>query len=100
MDQSKLEHAEYLGTSHLIATQSLVHYNNYVFKLATRRFPERGEFMEFGPGFGDFTGRFLAEGAKIDVVEIEPQFHPVLATTFAHKVASSSTSSRGRTTRF
>jgi SAM-dependent methyltransferase len=88
MDKHELEHAEYLGTSHLIATRSLVHYNDYVFKLATRRFPKNGEFMEFGPGLGDFTGRFLAEGIKIDVVEIERQFHPVLAR-LSRKVAAS-----------
>lgn len=88
MEQPDLKHAEYLGTSHLIATQSLVHYNNYVFKLATRRFPKHGEFMEFGPGLGDFTGRFQKAGNKIDVVEIETQFHPVLAK-LSRKVASS-----------
>jgi SAM-dependent methyltransferase len=88
MEQPDLKHAEYLGTSHLIATRSLVHYNNYVFKLATRRFPEHGEFMEFGPGLGDFTGRFQAAGTMIDVVEIEPQFHQVLGK-LARKVASS-----------
>lgn len=88
MDKHDLGHAEYLGTSHLVATQSLVHYNDYVFKLATRRFPKNGEFMEFGPGLGDFTGRFRKAGILIDVVEIERQFHPVLAR-LARKVASS-----------
>jgi SAM-dependent methyltransferase len=79
MEQHDLGHAAYLGTSHLIATQSLVHYNDYVFRLATSKFPKNGEFMEFGPGLGDFAGRFQKAGISIDVVEIERQFHPVLA---------------------
>lgn len=88
MDSRDLDKAEYLGTSHLIATQSLVHYNDYVFKLATNKFPEQGEILELGPGLGDFTGRFLNSGKKIDVVETERQFHPVLAK-LARKVAGS-----------
>lgn len=88
MDSHDLQKAEYLGTSHLIATRSLVHYNDYVFKLATRKFPKNGEFMEFGPGLGDFAGRFQRAGILIDVVEIERQFHPVLAR-LSRKVAGS-----------
>jgi SAM-dependent methyltransferase len=88
MEGHELHKAEYLGTSHLIATRSLVHYNDYVFRLATRKFPKRGEILEFGPGLGDFTGRFKDSGSTIDVVEIEPQFHPVLAK-LSRKVAGS-----------
>ncbi|HEX4049244.1 MAG TPA: hypothetical protein VH309_15460, partial [Elusimicrobiota bacterium] len=65
MEDHGLEGAAYLGTSHLIATQSLIHYNDYVFRLATRRFPKKGEILEFGPGLGDFTGRFQKAGTAI-----------------------------------
>ena len=85
---SDLNKAEYLGTSHLVATQSLVHYNDYVFRLATNKFPKQGEILEIGPGLGDFTGRFLDSGTEIDVVETERQFHPVLAR-LSRKVAGS-----------
>lgn len=90
-----LNKAEYLGTSHLIATQSLVHYNDYVFKLATKKFPKQGEILELGPGLGDFTGRFRNAGTTIDVVETERQFHPVLAR-LSRKVASSLDELQGR----
>lgn len=95
MDSHDLDKAEYLGTSHLIATQSLVHYNDYVFKLATKEFPKQGEILEIGPGLGDFTGRFLNAGQKIDVVETERQFHPVLAK-ISRKVAGSLDELQGR----
>lgn len=95
MDSHDLNNAEYLGTSHLIATQSLVHYNDYVFRLATKRFPKQGEILELGPGLGDFTGRFLNSGTKIDVVETERKFHPVLAR-LSRKVVGSLDELQGR----
>jgi SAM-dependent methyltransferase len=88
MENDDLDGAEYPGTSHLIATRSMVHYNDYVFRLATRRFPKQGEILEFGPGLGDFTGRFADSRSKVDVVENELQFHPVLAR-LSRKVAGS-----------
>ncbi|HXS99133.1 MAG TPA: class I SAM-dependent methyltransferase [Elusimicrobiota bacterium] len=95
MEGHDLDKSEYLGTSHLLATRSLVHYNDYVFRLATNKFPKQGEVLELGPGLGDFTGRFLNAGKKIDVVETELQFHPVLAK-LARKVAASLDELQGR----
>jgi SAM-dependent methyltransferase len=88
MEGHELNKAEYLGTSHLIATRSLVHYNDYVFRLATKKFPRKGEILEFGPGLGDFTGRFEDSRGTVDVVENELQFHPVLGK-LSRKVAAS-----------
>jgi SAM-dependent methyltransferase len=75
-----LEKAEYLGTSHLIATRALKWYNNFVFRLMTRRMPKGGRFAELGPGIGDFTERFRQHGMEIDAVELEPEFHERLKT--------------------
>jgi 2-polyprenyl-3-methyl-5-hydroxy-6-metoxy-1,4-benzoquinol methylase len=73
-----LEKAEYAGTSHLLATRSLVKYNNYVFDLICRGLKMDGELLEFGPGLGDFLERFKAKGKMIDAVENEPQFFDAL----------------------
>lgn len=73
-----LEKAEYKGTSHLIATRSLVKYNNYVFRLICRGLKMDGELLEFGPGLGDFLERFKKLGKLIDCVENEPQFFDAL----------------------
>jgi len=73
-----LEKAEYAGTSHLVATRSLVKYNNYVFNLICRGLKMDGELLEFGPGLGDFLERFKAKGKLIDAVENEPQFFDAL----------------------
>lgn len=73
-----LEKAEYKGTSHLVATRSLVKYNDYVFRLICRGLKMDGELLEFGPGLGDFLERFKAGGKLIDAVENEPQFHDAL----------------------
>jgi len=84
-----LEKAEYAGTSHLVATRSLVRYNNYVFKLICRGLDMKGELLEFGPGLGDFLERFKAQGKMIDAVENEPQFFAALkplARTVAGKL--------------
>lgn len=81
-----LENAEYKGTSHLVATRSLVKYNNYVFNLICRGLDMNGELLEFGPGLGDFLERFKNKGKLIDCVENEPQFFPALKP-LARKVA-------------
>lgn len=84
-----LEKAEYKGTSHLIATRSLVRYNNYVFDLICRGLNMDGELLEFGPGLGDFLERFKQKGKLIDCVENEPQFFDALkplARTVAAKL--------------
>lgn len=73
-----LEDAQYLGTSHLVATRSLVKYNDYVFRLLKRGLKLDGELLEFGPGLGDFLERFKKEGKLLDCVENEPQFFPTL----------------------
>lgn len=73
-----LEKAEYAGTSHLVATRSLVRYNNYVFRLICRGLDMNGELLEFGPGLGDFLERFKSQGKLIDAVENEQQFFPAL----------------------
>lgn len=73
-----LEKAEYKGTSHLIATRSLVKYNDYVFGLICRGLRMDGELLEFGPGLGDFLERFKKKGKLIDCVENEPQFFDAL----------------------
>jgi len=70
-----LEKAEYLGTSHLVATRALVRYNNYVFYLLSRRLSKGGKIAELGPGIGDFAERFKKAGMPVDCVEMEPEFH-------------------------
>ncbi len=82
-----LEKAEYAGTSHLIATRSLVRYNNYVFNLICRGLKMDGELLEFGPGLGDFLERFKQKGKLIDCVENEPQFFDALKP-LARRVAA------------
>ncbi|UPT73399.1 MAG: class I SAM-dependent methyltransferase [Elusimicrobiota bacterium] len=82
-----LEKAEYAGTSHLVATRSLVKYNNYVFRLICRGLNMNGELLEFGPGLGDFLERFKTKGKLIDAVENEPQFQETLRP-LARKVVS------------
>lgn len=83
-----LENAGYPGTSHLIATQSLVRYNDYVYGLISRRLPKGGDILEFGPGLGDFVKRFHRDGVAVDCVENEPEFHPYLRSV-SRRVASS-----------
>lgn len=82
-----LEKAEYAGTSHLVATRSLVKYNNYVFGLITRGLKMDGELLEFGPGLGDFLERFKSRGKLIDAVENEPQFFEALRPLARNVVA-------------
>lgn len=82
-----LEKAEYAGTSHLIATRSLVRYNNYVFNLICRGLKMDGEILEFGPGLGDFLERFKQRGKLVDAVENEPQFFDALKP-LARRVAA------------
>lgn len=82
-----LEKAEYAGTSHLVATRSLVRYNNYVFRLICRGLNMNGELLEFGPGLGDFLERFKQNGKLIDCVENEPQFFDALKP-LARRVAA------------
>ncbi len=73
-----LEKAEYAGTGHLVATRSLIRYNNYVFRLICRGLKMDGEILEFGPGLGDFLERFKNQGKLIDAVENEPRFFDAL----------------------
>lgn len=82
-----LEKAEYAGTSHLVATRSLVKYNEYVYNLIRRGLNLQGELLEFGPGLGDFLERFKRDGKLIDCVENEPQFFDALKP-LARKVAA------------
>ncbi len=82
-----LEKAEYAGTSHLVATRSLVKYNEYVYNLIRRGLKLDGELLEFGPGLGDFLERFKRDGKMIDCVENEPQFFDALKP-LARKVAA------------
>lgn len=83
-----VEDARYLGTGHLEATRELRRYNDFVFRLMTRRLPKNGKIAELGPGLGDFTGRFRAEGMEVDAVEAEPAFHDELKKVSRRVVSS------------
>ncbi len=82
-----IEEATYINTSQLIATKSLVHYNDYVYGLISGGLPAGAEVLEVGAGLGDFTSRLQRQGFIADAVETEIHFH-VSLSHYARKVVS------------
>lgn len=70
--------AEYNGTDNLVAVAELDIYNEYVYELVRHPIPNGARVLEFGAGIGEFAKRFCRDGVKIDCVEPEQAFVPVL----------------------
>lgn len=75
---------EYSGRRILESMHEAVNYTQAVFDLAVRSRPaDCGRMLEFGAGDGAFVQKFVAQGARIDCVELDPALRQILQKTGA-----------------